>query len=64
MQCLYHYIDEIIQFLCQKNISSLPQHPRTNRGGGKKFVLSTIEKKNYIEFDFRLGTILVIFSIL
>ena len=51
----------MILLLCQKTFPLLPQHP-LEPPGCKKFNIHP--KKNYVEFDFRRGTVLVVVSFL
>ena len=59
--CFYYYIDEIIQLYVKKQIKpSCGQPPLL-----EFFMISIIEKKwneTYVEFDFTMGTVHVIFS--
>ena len=66
---MYYYIDEIIQLLCKKKKIPPPQPggvPSEPPPGCANFDILHIKKnvnENYVEFDFRMGTVLEIFFI-
>ena len=60
---MYYYIDEIIKLLCQKNISPPPTAPHDCKKINIHHRKNNLQG-NYEEFNFRMGTVLVIPSFL